>query len=112
MKPINKDELFDHMSGFLKRKGIELKDGSYTQRIQKGVHLLADAVNLSQKGLQRAKAEIDKGLGKMRQVIHEKTAPNTVANPFASAPSQSVPPPAPSRKPSARKKPSSRKKRG
>src|SRR5260370_21856658 len=77
MKPINKDELYEHLSGFLKAKGIEMKEGSYTQRLQKGCNLLADAVNLGQKGLQKAKSEIDRKLDQMRQVIHEKTAPKT-----------------------------------
>ena len=75
MKPIQKDELYDHVSGFLKGKGIELKEGSYAKGIQKGCTLLADAINLSQEGLSRAKVEVDKKLEQMRQVIHEKTAP-------------------------------------
>jgi hypothetical protein len=75
MKQIEKDELYQHLGQFLKRKGIELQDGSYSRRIQQGCHLLADAINLSQKGLARAKTEFDQGLERMRQVIHEKTAP-------------------------------------
>jgi hypothetical protein len=75
MKPIEKDELFDHLSQFLKTKGIEMKEGSYTTGIQKGCTLLADAINVSQKGIKRARTEINKKLERMRQVIHEKTAP-------------------------------------
>jgi hypothetical protein len=75
MKPIQKDELFDHLSEFLKTKGIELKTGSYSKTIQAGCSLLADAVNLSQAGLAKAKTGIDKKLDEVRQVIHEKTAP-------------------------------------
>jgi hypothetical protein len=75
MKPIQRDELYEHLSGFLKGKGIELKDGSYANGIQKGCTLLADAINMSQKGLSRAKVGIDRKLDQMRQVIHEKTAP-------------------------------------
>jgi hypothetical protein len=75
MKPIQKDELFEHVSNFLKGKGIELKAGSYAKGIQNGCSLLADAINLSQQGLNRAKVEVDKGLDRMRQTIHEKTAP-------------------------------------
>jgi hypothetical protein len=77
MKPIQKDELYEHVSGFLKGKGVELKKGSYTNGIQKGCNLLADAINLSQKGISRAKVEVDKKLDLMRQVIHEKTAPKS-----------------------------------
>lgn len=79
MNRIDKDELFQHFSGFLKAKGVELKEGSYTQRIQKGCGLLAETVNLSQQALERTKAEMDKRLERMRQVIHEKTAPKTTA---------------------------------
>ncbi len=75
MKAIQKDELYEHLSGFLKAKGIEMKDGSYPKAIQKGCSILADAINLSQKGITQAKAQIDKNLDRMRQVIHEKTAP-------------------------------------
>ena len=75
MKPIQRDEIYEHLSGFLKGKGIELKEGTYAESIQKGCTLLADAINLSQEGVSRAKVEGDKKLDQMRQVIHEKTAP-------------------------------------
>ncbi len=77
MKSIQKDELYDHVRQFLKSKGIEMQDGSYPRGIQKGCSILADAINLSQKGLTQAKEQIDKNLDRMRQVIHEKTAPRT-----------------------------------
>jgi hypothetical protein len=75
MKPIEKDELYAHVCQFLKAKGVEMKDGSYPRGIQAGCSLLTDAINLSQKGIKRAKVEIDKNVERMRQVIHEKTAP-------------------------------------
>ena len=74
MKPIQKDEMFAHVSDFLKGKGIELKEGAYVQGIQKSCGILTDAVNLSQQGIERAKGEIEKRMDQMRQVIHEKTA--------------------------------------
>ncbi len=85
MKPIEKDELYEHLSQFLKAKGIEMKEGSYTQRLQKSCGLLTDAINLGQKGIQRAKQEIDKNLDHMRRVIHDKTAPKPPAGPTAAA---------------------------
>lgn len=75
MKRLREHELFQHLSGFLKDKGIEIKEGSYARGIQRGCGLLTDAINLGQKGIGRAKVEIDKTLGQMRQTIHEKTAP-------------------------------------
>src|SRR3982074_2248973 len=93
MKPIEKDELYEHVSGFLKNKGIELKEGSYTKGIHAGCSLLADAINLSQTGLERAKTGIEKKFDQVRQVIHQKTAP---PNPPVAAP-----PPAPNGKPKA-----------
>jgi hypothetical protein len=98
MKPIQKDELYEHLSQFLKAKGIEMKDGSYPRGIQAGCSLLADAINLSQKGITRAKVEIDKNLERMRQVIHEKTAPQPAAKTGGNAKA------APSPKPAARRR--------
>jgi len=80
MKPIEKDELYENLSQFLKAKGIELKEGSYSKGIHAGCSFLADAINLSQAGIERAKAGIDKGLEQVRQVIHEKTAPKPPVN--------------------------------
>jgi hypothetical protein len=77
MKAIQKDELYEHVSQFLKAKGIEMKEGSYPKGIQKGCSILADAINLSHKGISQAKEQIDKNLDRMRQVIHEKTSPRT-----------------------------------
>lgn len=89
MKRINHDELYQHLSDFLKTKGIEFKEGSYPHGIRKGCRLLADTINLSQQGLEKAKTEIDKKLDQMRQVIHEKTAPKPSP---ASPPPQNPPP--------------------
>ena len=84
MKPIQKDELYEHLAQFLKAKGVEMKDGSYPKAIQKGCSILADAINLSQKSITQAKERIDRNLDRMRQVIHEKTAPKPAAKPSAS----------------------------
>jgi hypothetical protein len=94
MKPIQKDELYAHVSQFLKAKGVEMKDGSYPRGIQAGCSLLTDAINLSQKGIKRAKVEIDKSVERMRQVIHEKTAPKAAAAPKPSAKAKRTPKPA------------------
>ena len=80
MKKIEKDEIYEHLSQFLKSRGIEMRDGAYANHIQKGCSFLADAVNLTQQGLERAKTEMDKRLEQMRQVIHEKTAPKPPPN--------------------------------
>jgi len=115
MKPINKDELYEHLNRFLQTKGIELKEGSYAKGIQKGFSLLTDAINLSQKGIQRAKAGIDKKVDQMRQVIHEHTAPKPASN--APAPEGppvkgvKVPARTGSRKSQARKRAKERRKR-
>src|SRR5882724_2130709 len=75
MKPIDKDELYEHLSGFLKNRGVEIKPGTATKGIQTGCTFLAEAINRSQAGIQLAKAEVEKKLEQMRQVIHESTAP-------------------------------------
>lgn len=110
MKPLNQDELYQNLRGFLKGKGIELQQGSYARGIQKSCSLLSDAINLGQQGLGRAKTEIDKKLDQMRQVIHEKTAPKTQKAPPKTAAAQ--PPPAAAKtKPKTRKKSKTRKSR-
>jgi len=81
MKPIQKDELYEHLSHFLKGRGIDLKDRNYSKQFQNGCSILTDAVNLTQQGMERAKSEIDKRLEQLRQVIHEKTAPKTTSGP-------------------------------
>jgi hypothetical protein len=93
MSKIDKNELFQHLSGFLKSKGVELQEGSYTRRVQQGCHLLAETVNRSQDALQRAKGAVDKGLDQVRQAIHEKTAPKPASGnaPSAAAPAPSEP---------------------
>lgn len=75
MKPIAKNEIFKNLSGFLKSRGIELAEGSYTQGIRQSCSLLTNAINLGQESLDKAKTEIEKTCDQMRQVIHEKTAP-------------------------------------
>lgn len=75
MKNIKPDELFNHLGDFLKARGIEFKDGSYTHRIRKGCNLLGDAINATQKTVRTAKTEADKKLDQLRQAIHEATAP-------------------------------------
>ena len=94
MKPIEKSELYQHVNQFLKSKGVEMKEGPYAKHLEKSCGLLTDAINLTQKGMERAKNEIDKRLDQMRQVIHEKTAPKASAqSPHqASAATQPVPP--------------------
>lgn len=75
MKTLEKGELYQNLQGFLKKKGVELKQGNYSGSIQKGCELLSDAINASQHGLARAKTQIDEKLDQLRQIIHEKTAP-------------------------------------
>lgn len=75
MKTIEKDELYENLRQFLKRKGVELGDGSYAQRIQNSCRILADAINMGQTGLERAKTGIGTKLDQVREAIHKKTAP-------------------------------------
>jgi len=112
MKPINKDELYEHLSGFLRARGVELKPGSYTQGIQKGCGLLTETINLSQRGLGKAKVELNKNLERMRQVIHEKTAPRQPTAAPGPAPQSNAKKSAPKAKKPTPSKPKSRSKRG
>jgi len=97
MQTIKKDELFHSLGDFLKSKGIELSDGSYTTRIQKGCNLLSDVINGTQKTVSKTKAQVDQALGQLRETIHKSTAPK--------------PPPAPGEPPQAKKAAKPRAKR-
>ena len=77
--------MFSNLKGFLKSKGIDLQEGSYSDGIRKGCDLLTDTVNLSQRAYDRAKDAVDKGLDQVRQTIHEKTAPKPPTTTTATA---------------------------
>ena len=105
MKTVNKEELFQNLSGFLKSKGIELTAGSYTERVQQGCGLLADAVNTTQRTVRTAKSKADQALDQLRQSIHAATAPKPPPMPRkpksqarAKADAKSKPTPKPSRR--------------
>jgi hypothetical protein len=98
MQTIKKDELFRNLGDFLKSKGIELNEGSYTTRIQKGCNLLADAINATQKTVSKTKVKVDHALDQLRQTIHESTAPpppRETKGKTKSAPQAKRPKPAP-----------------
>jgi hypothetical protein len=100
MQTIKKDELFHNLGGFLKSKGIELNDGSYTARIQKGCNLLSDAINATQKTVKKTKVQVDQALDQLRQSIHDCTAPKPPpASPFSKPPAPGTPPQAKSKRP-------------
>ncbi len=88
MKTIKQDELFQGLGDFLKTKGIEFKDGAYTERIRRVCNLLGDSINITQKTAQKAKNGIDRKLDQVRQSIHEATAP------MSAGPAPKQPPPA------------------
>lgn len=94
MKTVNKDELFQNLSGFLKSKGINLEDGSYTHRIRQGCNLLSDIVNATEETAVRAKAEVEKTVEAVRETLHKATAPKTAPVSSASKPPPSAPSPA------------------
>lgn len=91
MQTIKKDELFRNLGGFLKSKGIELNEGSYTTRIQQGCNLLGEAINATQRTVKTTKVKVDRALDQLRQTIHENTAPTPPAEPKTKAPPASRP---------------------
>lgn len=90
MKKIEKDELYEHLRGFLKSKGVALDSGTYTQRIHQGCDLLTEAINATQTTVARAKAEVDKKLDQLRLSIHEATAPKSAPRPGKSTTGKSA----------------------
>jgi hypothetical protein len=89
MNTVNKDELYQNLSNFLKIKGIELKEGTYALRLQQGCNVLAEIVNTTQHTVGTAKAKVDIALDQLRETIHQATAPK----PPRAAPAASAPPP-------------------
>ena len=89
MSTINKDELFSNIRQFLKTKGIELQEGSYARTIQKGCQVLTDTINLTQQAVERARSEVERNLERVRQTIHQKTAPRKAST--ATAPNTAAP---------------------
>ena len=87
MKTIKKDELFQNLSRFLKSKGVELKEGVYSQRINRACDVLTDTINTTQKGVRHAKVKVDQKLEQLRHTIHEATAPKS---PDAAAPKKTA----------------------
>ncbi|MCZ7639261.1 MAG: hypothetical protein M5U12_26375 [Verrucomicrobia bacterium] len=75
MKTIGQDEFYQHVTDFLKARGIELTDGAYTRHIRRACGLLSDALNAAQRTVKRARQEVDQKLAQLRQSIHEATAP-------------------------------------
>jgi hypothetical protein len=86
MKTIEKDELYRTISEFMKAKGLELTEGPYAGHIRRGCDLLSDAINVAQRTVVRAKEEMDKKLLRLRQCIHEATAPPQPETPPSPAP--------------------------
>lgn len=85
MNAIKENELYQNLSEFLKAKGVELKEGTYTARIRQSCSLLTDAINCTERGLKEAKTQVDRKLDEVRQVIHDKTAPRPPAGQSARA---------------------------
>ena len=85
MKTIEKDELFQSLSEFLKAKGIELKEGVYAQRIRQACNLLGDTVNATQKTARKAKDELDKNLARLRESLREQKAKAPRPSPAAAS---------------------------
>jgi hypothetical protein len=86
MKRIKKDEIFRNVAKFLKTRGVELTEGGYAGRIQKGCSALTGMINLSRDGIERATTEIDKQLEHLRQTLHEATAPQSAGKPAGAKP--------------------------
>lgn len=104
MNEIKKEEMFGNLKNFLKSKGVELQEGSYTETIRRGCDILTDSVNLSQRAFDQARDKVGKGLDHLRQAVHERTAPKPTA---AEAPKK-----APARARAAKKKCATGKKDG
>ncbi len=82
MKKLGKDDLYQHVNQFLKEKGIEIQDAAPLGKgLQKGCQVLTETINSAQTTLEKASNRMDRGIGKMRDLIHKKTAPRKAKAP-------------------------------
>jgi hypothetical protein len=76
MKKLRQNDLFNHIDQFLKDKGIEIREAApLGSRLKTGCQLLTETINNAQGALGKARDHMDDHLDKMRNIIHEKTAP-------------------------------------
>jgi hypothetical protein len=76
MKKLRQNDLFKHIDQFLKDQGIEIREAApLGSRLKTGCQLLTDTINNAQSTLGKARDHMDDHLDKMRNIIHEKTAP-------------------------------------
>ena len=108
MKTIDQDELFRNITQFLQRKGVELKEGSYSRRLQQCCGLLADVVNTTNKTVARACAEVDQKLKDIRETVRRPSGRKPPPQPAPAEPGPVfAPPPRPQAK--GRRKPAAKR---
>lgn len=83
MKTLKKNELLGHVTNFLKTKGIVLEDGSASTKLKTGCETITGIINQGNRSLKNVQKEVTAGVDKVRQVIHEKTAPAPTPAPKA-----------------------------
>ena len=97
MKKLRQNDLFKHIDKFLKDQGIEIREAApLGSRLKTSCQILTDTINHAQGTLGKARDHMDDHLDKMRNIIHEKTAPR---KPSATAPKSKK------KKPQAKKRP-------
>ncbi|MFM1945668.1 MAG: hypothetical protein RI897_4650 [Verrucomicrobiota bacterium] len=85
MKPIEQGELYQHLSGFLKKKGVELHEGPYPGRLEQVCRLLTETINATQGTLERARKGVDRGFEQVRQVLKKKRSGGSKSGSVVSA---------------------------
>lgn len=87
MKKLGKDDLYQHIDQFLKDKGIDIQDAKpFGRSLQKGCQALTDMINGAQAAVEKSRNRMDRGIDKMREIIHKKTAPRKKSEAPKSAP--------------------------
>ena len=85
MKNIDHNDLFRHVSGYLESKGVQLQDGDYARRLREGCRVLAGIANRTQSTVDTVRIKVDDGVDRLRQFVHEKTAPRPASSAGAPA---------------------------
>jgi hypothetical protein len=83
MKTLKKNELLGHVTNFLKNKGIVLEEGSASTKLKTGCEAITGIINQGNRSIKNVQKEVTAGVDKVRQVIHESTAPTPAPAPKA-----------------------------
>jgi DNA-binding transcriptional MerR regulator len=81
MKKLKPEDLFQHLNGFLKDKGVELAGSKrISQSLRRSCEKITQSINTANQAIRFAKKQVEAKLDQMRDAIHLKTTPPNTNN--------------------------------